>query len=71
MQLGPSNFSFLKSHDVQLARLGALAERYFHDDPNTCLIKVRQFGELLAQLIAARTGQLQPEEEFRPTYFAV
>jgi type I restriction enzyme R subunit len=25
-------------------------------DPNTCLIKLRQFGELLAQLIAANVG---------------
>ena len=63
MELGPSNFAFLKPHDIQLVRLGALAERYFHDDPNTCLIKLRQFGELLAQLIAAKTGLLQPGEE--------
>ncbi len=49
-------FGFLEAHDVQLVRLGALAERYFHDDPNTCLIKLRQFAELLTQLIAAKTG---------------
>lgn len=52
-----ANFEFLRSHDVQLVRLGALAERYFRDDPNTCLIKLRQFAELLAQLTAAKTGQ--------------
>ncbi len=63
MPVGPSNFAFLSQHDIQLVRLGALAERYFHDDPNTCLIKLRQFGELLAQLIAAKTGLLQPGEE--------
>src|SRR3984957_15759086 len=63
MGLDQSNFAFLKPHDIQLVRLGALAERYFHDDPNTCLIKLRQFGELLAQLIAAKTGLLQPGEE--------
>src|SRR5580700_10548899 len=57
------NFGFLESHDVQLVRLGALAERYFHDDPNTCLIKLRQLGELLAQLIAAKTGVLDSGEE--------
>ena len=39
-----SNFDFLKSYDAQLVRLGALAERYFKEDPNTCLIKLRQFG---------------------------
>lgn len=51
-----ANFQFLRSHDVQLVRLGALAERYFQDDPSTCLTKLRQFAELLAQLTAARTG---------------
>lgn len=50
------NFGFLEIHDVQLVRLGALAEKYFSDDPNTCVIKLRQFGELLAQLIAANVG---------------
>ena len=63
----PSNpnrqFRFLAKHDVQLARLGALAERYFGDDPNTALIKLRQFAELLAQLTAAKTGQLTKPDE--------
>jgi type I restriction enzyme, R subunit len=44
-----ANFGFLAQHDVQLVRLGALAERYFRDDPSTCLIKLRQFGEVLAR----------------------
>ena len=35
-QLKSANFSFLAVHDVQLVRLGALAERYFKDDPVTC-----------------------------------
>ena len=51
-----ANFAFLAPHDQQLVRLGALAENYFRDDPNTCLIKLRQFGELLAQLSAAYVG---------------
>jgi hypothetical protein len=63
MKIQSGNFAFLKSHDAQLVRLGALAERYFHDDPNTCLIKLRQFGELLAQLIAAKTGLFQTGDE--------
>ena len=41
------NFGFLTSHDSQLVRLGTLAERYFADDPNTCLIKLRQEGRTL------------------------
>src|SRR6266478_2313452 len=60
---GSSNFDFLKAHDPQLVRLGALAERYFRDDPNTSLIKLRQFAELLAQLTAAKTGKFTGTEE--------
>jgi type I restriction enzyme R subunit len=58
-----ANFGFLKAYDVQLVRLGALAERYFKDDPNTCLIKLRQFGELLAQITAAKVGLFKSDEE--------
>jgi type I restriction enzyme R subunit len=39
--LASPNFAFLKIHDPQLVQLGALAKRYFSDDPNTCLIKLR------------------------------
>jgi type I restriction enzyme, R subunit len=53
-----SNFSFLAAHDEQLARLGALAERYFFDDAPSALIKLRQFSELVAKDIAARHGLL-------------
>lgn len=53
-----ANFNFLSGQDAQLVRLGGLAERYFKDDPNTCLIKLRQFGERLAQLTAAKAGLL-------------
>src|SRR3984957_14793653 len=58
-----ANFGFLAKHDAQLARLGALAERYLGDDPNTSLMKLRQFAELLAQLTAAKTGQLTKPDE--------
>jgi hypothetical protein len=30
MRTDASNFLFLKQNDMQLVRLGALAERYFH-----------------------------------------
>ena len=58
-----ANFDFLGKEDAQLVRLGALAERYFKDDPNTCLIKLRQFGEILAQLTAAKAGLYSSPEE--------
>jgi hypothetical protein len=63
MKIESNNFNFLHAHDAQLVRLGALAERYCHDDPNTCLIKLRQFGELLAQVISAKTGLYQADEQ--------
>jgi len=58
-----SNFSILSQHDEQLLRLGMLAEKYFADDPNTCLLKLRQLTESLAQLLAARTGLFISAEE--------
>ncbi len=48
-----SNFRFLASHDAELVVLGTFAERYYAEDPNTCSLKLRQYAELLAQLIAA------------------
>src|ERR1700691_2745167 len=63
MKAVSANFDFLGKHDAQLVRLGALAERYFRDDPNTCLIQLRQFGEVLAQLTAAKAGLLASPEE--------
>ena len=58
-----ANFGFMLVYDPQFERLGALAERYFADDPNTCLVKLRQLGELLAQETAARTGLYTSAEE--------
>jgi hypothetical protein len=43
MQL-TENFGFLGDHDPDLVKIGALAERYFRDDPPTALIKLRQFA---------------------------
>ncbi len=57
------NFAFLDAHDPQLVRLSALSEQYFASDPNTCLIKLRQFGELLAQLAAAKVGLYVSDDE--------
>lgn len=48
-----ANFGFLRAHDATLAGLGGLAERYFREDPSTSLMKLRQFAELMAKLIAA------------------
>ncbi len=50
------NFGFLAKHDDVLVRHAALAERYVFDDANSALIKLRQFGELLAEHSAAYAG---------------
>ena len=58
-----SNFAQLREHDEQLLRVGILAERYFAEDPNTCLLKLRQLAEILAQITASNVGlYLKPEE---------
>lgn len=56
MVRGTSNFAFLQKIEPQVYRLGLLAERSFAEDPNTCLIKLRQLSEMTAQLTASRYG---------------
>ncbi len=63
MPPGSINFDFLKVHEPDLVVLGSQAERYFKEDPNTCLIKLRQFGEVLAQLTAAKTALFTSPDE--------
>lgn len=58
-----SNFLFLTAHDQRLATLGAFAERYFRDDPSTTIVKLRQFAELMAKLVAARHAAYRDERE--------
>lgn len=58
-----SNFSHLVTLSPELAKLGSRAEQYFKEDPNTSLLKSRQFGELLAQETAARLGKYKAEAE--------
>ena len=59
-----SNFAFLELHDEQLVRYGIEAERNVRSSANTCLLKLRQFAELLAQLTAAQTGHYEWGESF-------
>lgn len=48
------NFGILASHDPMLLQYAARAELYVFSDPNTALIKLRQFAETLARSAAAR-----------------
>ena len=63
MQPTSANFDFLRAHGQQLFRLAAQAEHYFRTDPNTTLMKLRQFAELLAKEVAARTGSLRSADD--------
>jgi type I restriction enzyme R subunit len=58
-----TNFAHLRRYDEQLYLLGSLAERYFPEDPNTALIKLRQLGERLAQQVASRFGVFTSAQE--------
>ncbi|MER8857585.1 type I restriction-modification system endonuclease [Mesorhizobium sp. M0757] len=60
---GTANFGFLSIHDAKLVTLGGQAERYFRDDPSTAIIKLRQYAELMAKLIAARHAAYRDERE--------
>ncbi|RWK41710.1 type I restriction-modification system endonuclease [Mesorhizobium sp.] len=65
---GASNFNFLAAHDQRLSALGSFAERYFRDDPSTTIVKLRQFAELTAKIIAARHATYRdPREPFEET----
>lgn len=46
-----SNFAFLKDRFPELAQLGALAEKYWVSDPNSCLIKLGMMGETIVNLM--------------------
>ena len=50
------NFGFLSSYQPILVQYAAQAEKYVFDDPNTCLIQLSQFIELLAQQSAVYFG---------------
>ncbi len=51
-------FSFLENIDKTLFELVISAEEHIEDDPNITLVRLRQFGEVLANLCVARLGIL-------------
>ena len=56
------NFRFLADDQPRLARLAALAERYFVEDAPGALLKLRSFAELMAKEVAAAQALLAPGE---------
>lgn len=61
--MGSPNFGFLSQHDARLVALGGFAESYFRDDPSTAIVKLRQFAELTAKLVAAHHAVYRDERE--------
>ncbi len=43
------NFEMLRTHWPELANLGARAEEYLHTDPESCLVKLRNYLELIVR----------------------
>lgn len=53
-QLSYRNFAFLETIAPELLDLATSAEQYYLSDPVTCLITIKQFGELLAQSVVSK-----------------
>lgn len=60
--MGSLNFSFIEGREPLLYRLASLAESLFPTDPNTSLLKTRQFGEAVAQQVAAHSKRLELQD---------
>jgi len=55
-----SNFEFLQAEWPELSVLGALAERYLHQDANVTLIKLRLFAETQTKYLIAYENLNEP-----------
>ena len=51
-----SNFQFLESHWIDLAKLGDLSEKYVYSDPNTSIIKQGMLSEVMVKYMLAYDG---------------
>ena len=56
------NFNFLADKWPLLAEVGDLAEKNLYNDPNTSLIKLRMFGEILAKYLLAYENINDPQD---------
>ncbi len=56
-------YKFLKKYDPELYKLLVFAEGYPANDPQASLIRLRQFGELLARLWASKLNVFTEVEE--------
>lgn len=56
-----SNFAFLKGHNDLLLSIAQAAENNYPDDPNTTLVKLRIFGEYVANHLGTLLN-IEPQE---------
>jgi len=53
------NFLFLSGSAPDLAIIATFAEQYYRSDPNSSIVKSRQFAEICAKYVAAKSGIYQ------------
>lgn len=61
MAAAQSNFAFLKGHNDFLFSIAQAAEKNYPDDPNTTLVKLRIFGEYVANHLG-KLLNIEPQE---------
>jgi type I restriction enzyme R subunit len=61
MTITQSNFAFLKGHNDFLFSIAQAAEKNYPDDPNTTLVKLRIFGEYVANHLG-KLLNIEPQE---------
>ena len=61
MTAAQSNFAFLKGHNDFLFTIAHAAEKNYPDDPNTTLVKLRIFGEYVANHLG-KLLNIEPQE---------
>ena len=54
------NFAFLESRWSDMAKLGALSEKYVYSDPNASIIKQGMLAEVMVEYMLAYEGIEEP-----------
>lgn len=62
-----SNFSFLEQEWAPLAKIGKMAEYNFYKDPNTCIVRLRQFGEIVVNKVLDYE-RIEVKKKFKSIY---
>jgi type I restriction enzyme, R subunit len=65
MSASAQPFLFIHPYNPRLFELATQAEAYLENDPNACILKLRQFGEILAQMVAIESGAFESFDEMQ------